>query len=107
MDKKIKIIIAIIVAAIVGAGLYVALAGSKETTAPEQRSETAEVESKVQDDPDMQVSDQVAVAGSYVDYDEKAVGETQGTKLLFFHAPWCSQCRELEADIKARHFLIT
>lgn len=40
--------------------------------------------------------------GSYVDYSDDFIQATSGTKILFFHAPWCPQCRELEADIRAR-----
>lgn len=39
--------------------------------------------------------------GVYVAYDEGAVSAAQGTKILFFHAAWCPQCRQLESDIKA------
>lgn len=41
-------------------------------------------------------------AGAYLDYDPNIIAKTPGTKLLFFHAPWCPQCRALEADIKSR-----
>ena len=41
-------------------------------------------------------------AGSYVDYSDNVIASTSGTKLLFFHAPWCPQCRALEADIKSQ-----
>lgn len=37
--------------------------------------------------------------GVYVDYSEDLLLSTRGTKLLFFHAPWCPQCREMEASI--------
>lgn len=40
-------------------------------------------------------------AGKYVAYDEQVLSQTGGTRLLFFYAPWCPQCRALEADIKA------
>lgn len=40
--------------------------------------------------------------GTYVDYSGSVIAETSGTKLIFFHAPWCPQCRALEADIKSR-----
>ncbi len=40
-------------------------------------------------------------AGAYVDYNANLVSITPGTRILFFHAPWCPQCRALEADIKA------
>lgn len=41
-----------------------------------------------------------AVKGSYVDYSADKLANSLGTKVLFFHAPWCPQCRALEADIK-------
>jgi len=40
-------------------------------------------------------------AGAYVDYDESAIAAAKGTVLLFFHAPWCPQCRSIESDILA------
>jgi thiol-disulfide isomerase/thioredoxin len=38
--------------------------------------------------------------GAYVDYRDGILAETAGTKVLFFHAPWCPQCRSLEASIQ-------
>ena len=48
-----------------------------------------------------QSSDTQTSAGQYVNYSDTVIASTPGTKLLFFHAPWCPQCRELEASIKA------
>jgi thiol-disulfide isomerase/thioredoxin len=42
-----------------------------------------------------------AESGQYLDYSPELVASTPGDKLLFFHAPWCSQCVELEGDIEA------
>ncbi len=42
-----------------------------------------------------------ADSGKYVDYNESLLEQTSGTRLLFFHAPWCPQCRQLEASITA------
>ena len=39
--------------------------------------------------------------GKYVEYTEEGFVSTQGTRLLFFHAPWCPQCRALDESIKA------
>ncbi len=39
--------------------------------------------------------------GSYLEYSSELVSSTPGEKLLFFHAPWCSQCQQLEADIES------
>lgn len=40
--------------------------------------------------------------GRYLDYTPDIIASTSGTKVLFFHAPWCPQCRELDADIKSK-----
>ncbi len=40
--------------------------------------------------------------GTYIDYSADSIAKTPGTKLLFFYAPWCPQCRMLDADIKAK-----
>ena len=37
--------------------------------------------------------------GVFKDYQEGLVASTDGVTLLFFHAPWCPQCRMIEADI--------
>ena len=42
-----------------------------------------------------------AQPGQYVDYSPELLASTPGDKLLFFHAPWCSQCVALEEDIEA------
>lgn len=47
-------------------------------------------------------TDQGQTDGQYVAYSEQAVADTQDRKWLFFHAPWCPQCRALENDITAR-----
>lgn len=39
--------------------------------------------------------------GQYIDYSSDVIASTSGTKVLFFHAPWCPQCRALDASIKA------
>jgi thiol-disulfide isomerase/thioredoxin len=49
---------------------------------------------------DENILPQASDAGRYIDYKEGVLG-TSGMKLLFFHAPWCPQCRELDASIKA------
>lgn len=42
----------------------------------------------------------VPAGGAYVNYNEQVFAETQGRRVLFFHAGWCPQCRALETDIK-------
>jgi thiol-disulfide isomerase/thioredoxin len=50
------------------------------------------------DTPDTQ---QTAAPGAYKDYTNTSIADTTGTKVLFFHAPWCPQCRQLDSEIKA------
>lgn len=38
-------------------------------------------------------------AGTYTAYSATKVNETKGTKILFFHASWCPQCRALDKSI--------
>lgn len=41
------------------------------------------------------------VKGSYAGYSEQAFTEASSqTRILFFHAPWCPQCRSLDESIK-------
>ena len=44
-------------------------------------------------------TDGTSAAGQYVTYTSSMIASTKGIKLLFFHAPWCPQCRALETDI--------
>lgn len=44
-------------------------------------------------------SDPVTSVGKYIDYSDSVIAETAGRKILFFHAPWCPQCRKLEQSI--------
>ena len=37
--------------------------------------------------------------GKYIAFSDSASANTSGTKLLFFHAPWCPQCRALDESI--------
>ena len=39
--------------------------------------------------------------GKYIDYNEAAFASASGTRILFFHASWCFQCREIEKGITA------
>ncbi len=38
-------------------------------------------------------------SAKYSAYKDTDVANDKNTKLLFFHAPWCPQCRALDADI--------
>ena len=64
---------------------------SKQST-PKQNNTQSEVVSN-QNQPTTQ-------PGSYLPYSETDLAKISGTRVLFFHAPWCPQCRMLDEDLK-------
>lgn len=74
-----------------------------------QNSMTADKQNAAQDDStsvaeqqqtEVAVSEAKAQPGVYEEYQEGLVASSDGVRLLFFHAPWCPQCRMIENDIK-------
>lgn len=39
--------------------------------------------------------------GQYLEYSEDLINKTVTQRILFFHAPWCPQCRQLDENIKS------
>lgn len=96
MNKKLLAAILALVL-IIGAGVaYVML--QKNTQSKPYKSLTDNTE--VQEDSQQSHSSPSA-KGTYVDYTEESFASTQGMRLLFFHAPWCPQCRALDESIRA------
>lgn len=101
MNKKAFVgVIAII--AVIGAAIIYVLVVSNNT---EQTVDTVSTSRSQSPTPSPTVSpesssDSISQAGSYRNYSADAVASTDGTKLLFFHAPWCPQCREMDQSIK-------
>lgn len=110
MPKKTVAIIVGIVILIFGAAItYAAINSSKNNSGseteqnstspagePDSGSDTDTPATPPPSDPDAPVSSQ---PGRFIDYSEAELNQASGRKLLFFHAPWCPQCRALEADI--------
>lgn len=94
MNKKL-LTVALIIVMLIGGGFAVLLLQKDETKQTSQPTTSSEASNPTESEGGSDAAD----PGTYVAYDEVAVTETPGTKLLFFHAPWCPQCRALEADI--------
>lgn len=96
MNKTvISVVIAIVL--IVGSALaYVFFSSADEP----QSSESPVASPQASATPAPEQSGAVSTQpGEYVAYSEDKIKATEGTKLLFFHAPWCPQCREIEKSI--------
>lgn len=93
--KKFALPIGIGIAVLAVAGLVLFAPKANDYTSTDANTPTA---------PSAQVEQSTeaqAGAGTYIDYSENAIANASGTKILFFHAPWCPQCKALEASIKA------
>ena len=87
-----KVLAGLVIAAVIGTAVLV-FPKDSNTPAP-----AAEITSPTSNDGSSETDGQTK--GSYVDYYEGVIAATSGHKIIFFHAPWCPQCRALEADIK-------
>lgn len=99
MSKKLIIIITVLVLA--AGGIAFAALNKDEMASQRTDSENASQETpSSQPSPAAPDDSTPQAAGAYVDYSSEVIANTSGTKILFFHAPWCPQCRALEASIK-------
>lgn len=89
----------IITVGLLGAG-YVYWQNSMK--ADQQNAEQQKTSSKTSvSEQTGQLADEAAAQpGVFIDYSsEGQVASTDGVRILFFHAPWCPQCRMIEEDI--------
>lgn len=91
MNKKTLAIIITVLAVAVGAIVFVAVSKDEMGNLAQQT---------VTNNTKPPQSEQNKTEGTFVDYSDSVVANTKGTKILFFHAPWCPQCRALERSIK-------
>ncbi len=93
----IALVAAIIIAAIVGAYIFLPKA---DTYTSNTSVSTADIPSPTSNSTQSSPATNTS-AGQYIDYSQDSISSTSGTKVLFFHAPWCPQCRTLDASIKS------
>lgn len=91
------IIVGVVALAAIIGFVYANRSTPVETSPATQQSETTQ---KSADETATSTSEVSKTPGAYVDYSVAAVKAASGTKILFFHAPWCPQCRQLDASIK-------
>lgn len=93
-------IVAVIALVLLAAGCGTGAEQASEPTTPPASSTPSVTESAPDDAP---ADDPACEApGRYADYSAEAVGEECYTDtILFFHAPWCPECRGFEEAIKS------
>lgn len=94
MNKRSILVVIGIIVLIVGATGYV-LVSKKDAAAPVVPNAADNTSS-----PDTNETPKQPTKGEYVNYTAEKLKKTADTKLLFFHAPWCPQCRAIEASIE-------
>jgi thiol-disulfide isomerase/thioredoxin len=100
MNKRVGLIATVIALLIGGSVVYlISTSGPDE---PSQNAGSQNVGTSLADGSRPAEENPASAPGEYVDYREGIIAETSGTALLFFHAPWCPQCRALESDIKTK-----
>ncbi len=99
MPKKLKLVVIGLIILIASGCVYLfTTKSSQETPQPNKNSPAAANESSKPNAP--APSSTSSNPGAYLEYSEELLASTKGTRILFFHAPWCPQCRELESSIK-------
>lgn len=99
MDKRTIITLGIILAVIIGAFSFLIFNPTARDAAQKNIESSAVDPQTTSTDTSQAQSATTEQAGKYVTYSADALAADKGTKLLFFHAPWCPQCRDLDADI--------
>jgi len=92
--KKTWVLIVGIVLVIVAAITYVAVSGGR-VSSPVGNTSVPAADKK----PTSETAPP-AQPGSYIAYNADAFAKAVGRRVIFFHAPWCPQCRELEKTIQ-------
>ncbi len=103
MKKSVIITISAIAIVVIGAVLYVVLSPNSDLMPTANTSPSPSASPSVSTDPETDEVDDVpadVAKGVYTDYSADKVANAEGTKVLFFHAPWCPQCRALEQSIQ-------
>ena len=67
-----------------------------QDTAPAQTNTVQKTTSDTETEAKEPATTSTAANGIYTEYSEQGIAQAQGTRVLFFHAPWCAQCRSIE-----------
>lgn len=94
MKKPVIITFAVIVIALIVAAIWFFAPKTSQYSPQSSTSESTKT-------PQATSTSSSTQPGKYVDYTEDIIASTKGTKILFFHAPWCPQCKALDSSIRS------
>ena len=95
MNKKV-IIIVLAVFLLVGIGVAYLLTANK----PVDEANSSNLVKQASPETQTQPAESPQAQGKYITYSAEALSTATGKRILYFHAPWCPQCQELDASIK-------
>lgn len=96
MSKKTIFLISFIIVVIASVGYVVQRNSQAKLSEPSNIQKVSEMPATkvTQQNPNENLE-----RGNYVEYSEEAFANAGGQKVLFFHAPWCYQCRLVDEDL--------
>ena len=95
MNKKVTIIV-LAVFLLVGIGVAYLLTANK----PVDEANSSNLVKQASPETQTQPAESPQAQGKYITYSAEALSTATGKRILYFHAPWCPQCQELDASIK-------
>jgi hypothetical protein len=95
MNKKV-IIIVLAVFLLVGIGVAYLLTANK----PVDEANSSNLVKQASPETQTQPAESPQAQGKYITFSAEALSTATGKRILYFHAPWCPQCQELDASIK-------
>lgn len=100
MDRRLLALVIGIAATIVAAIVAVLVFASPTAREPETGPTPSPTSTPLADEtPIVEPTAAAQIVPGYVEYSDDAIAQAEGRVLLFFHAPWCPQCRSIEDDI--------
>lgn len=95
MNKKVTIVV-LAVLLLLGVGVAYLLTANKPVDEANSSNLLKQASSETQTQP----AESPQAQGKYITYSAEALSTATGKRILYFHAPWCPQCQELDASIK-------
>jgi thiol-disulfide isomerase/thioredoxin len=89
-----SLMVGLVAAVLIIAAVIAIVVNTLPKDMPTQNGTPAKTEQQPQQQPSTE-----STAGVYTPYTAAKVNEATGTKILFFHASWCPQCRALDKSI--------